>query len=165
MTVLTTASPRNFDFLKSLGADEVFDYNNPACAEKIRDYTKNDLHHVLDCISLPATAAICAAALSSNSSPQNHYSALLPVEKFPREDVDARSTIMYTIFNEPYTKWGKHTPAIPEEYEFAKKFWALTNDLFAAGKLKTHATDVRSGGLEAIENGYVFSEEDAIWEY
>ena len=105
-------------------------------------------------VALEPTAAICAAALSSNSSPENHYSSLLQVEKFPREDVNSRSTILYTSFGESFTKRGKHVPADPEEYEFGKKFWALANDLFAEGKIKTHATDVRSGGLDAINNGY-----------
>ncbi len=34
--MVTTCSPRNFDFVKSLGASEAFDYNDPECADKVR---------------------------------------------------------------------------------------------------------------------------------
>ena len=37
--VVTTCSPRNFPFVKALGAAEAFDYNDPECAQKIREYT------------------------------------------------------------------------------------------------------------------------------
>ncbi len=33
--IVTTCSPRNFPFVKSLGASEAFDYNNPDCGKKV----------------------------------------------------------------------------------------------------------------------------------
>jgi NADPH:quinone reductase-like Zn-dependent oxidoreductase len=33
--VITTASPRNFDYVRSLGADQVFDYNSPSAVSDI----------------------------------------------------------------------------------------------------------------------------------
>ena len=44
--MITTYSPRNFDLVKSLGADAAFDYNDPECAAKIKEYTKDDLKYV-----------------------------------------------------------------------------------------------------------------------
>ena len=34
--VITTCSPRNAPFVKSLGASEAFDYNDPECGKKVR---------------------------------------------------------------------------------------------------------------------------------
>ncbi|UCK58859.1 hypothetical protein AFCA_001695 [Aspergillus flavus] len=42
-TVLTTCSPHNFDLVKRLGADAVFDYKDPNSAAEIRQYTNNNL--------------------------------------------------------------------------------------------------------------------------
>ncbi|KLU83812.1 hypothetical protein MAPG_02862, partial [Magnaporthiopsis poae ATCC 64411] len=61
--VLTTASPRNFDYLRSLGADEVYDYNSDGWAEEVRKSTGGKLRYAWDCISLEASARGCAAAL------------------------------------------------------------------------------------------------------
>lgn len=36
--VVSTASPKNHELVKSFGADEVFDYRDPEVAEKIRDW-------------------------------------------------------------------------------------------------------------------------------
>jgi NADPH2:quinone reductase len=38
-TVITTASPRNFDFVKSLGANEVIDYNEENVPQRVMDIT------------------------------------------------------------------------------------------------------------------------------
>ena len=154
MTVITTSSKHNFDLLKSLGADAVFDYNDANCGEKIREYTDNNLHHVFDCIATETSSAICAAALSSSTSPSNEYSGLLVQKTFPREDVNFRHTLMYTSFGESFSKGpGRDYPANPEHYEFAKYFWALTEKLFAEGKIKTHPSDVRDGGLQGVFDG------------
>ena len=42
--------------VKRLGAAEAFDYNDPLCASKIREYTHDALKLCWDTISLPATA-------------------------------------------------------------------------------------------------------------
>ncbi len=151
LTVVTTASPRNHGMLKSLGADAVFDYNASDCGAQIRSYTDNKLFHAFDCIAQEASAKICAEALSSSG--EIHYSALLPVTKFPREDVDTRFTMAYTAIGEEYVKFGTKTPAKRDDYEFAKKFWALSDKLVADGKIKPHPVKVGEKGLEGVLEG------------
>ena len=64
--VITTCSPRNFGFAKALGAVEAFDYKEPDCAKKIREYTKNKLTRVLDCISEGDSPEISSEAISTH---------------------------------------------------------------------------------------------------
>jgi NADPH:quinone reductase-like Zn-dependent oxidoreductase len=54
--VITTASPKNFDYVKNLGADKVFDYNSPTVTEDILNALKGKrLAGVLDSIGFSAT--------------------------------------------------------------------------------------------------------------
>lgn len=54
--VITTASPKNFDYVKSLGTDVVFDYNSVTVTEDILSALKGEtLAGVLDCIGYSAT--------------------------------------------------------------------------------------------------------------
>ncbi len=39
--VITTCSKKNFDLVKSLGASEAFDYNDPDVAKKVRYSTRH----------------------------------------------------------------------------------------------------------------------------
>jgi NADPH:quinone reductase-like Zn-dependent oxidoreductase len=63
--VVTTCSPRNIDHLKSLGADEAFDYNDPECATKIRQLTNDQLHFALDCFGGETGTKVTAESISS----------------------------------------------------------------------------------------------------
>ncbi|KAN0096659.1 zinc-binding oxidoreductase-like protein CipB [Hyaloscypha variabilis] len=59
VTVITTASPRNFDLVKSLGATQAFDHNSPTVgADILKVMKKGDL--VFDCISSDTTQVISA---------------------------------------------------------------------------------------------------------
>lgn len=96
LTVVTTCSPRNFELVKSYGADAAFDYRDENCAEQVRQFTNNNLTHIFDCISEATSAKICADCMSTAGG---KYSALLKVD-FPRKDVDAGYTLAYTAIGE-----------------------------------------------------------------
>src|ERR1700743_2379589 len=89
--VLATSSPHNFDLLKSMGADAVFDYKDPDCALKIRQFTGGNLRLAWDCISEDSSAKICTDALASGGA----YGTILQVRS-PRDDVDLKYTLGYT---------------------------------------------------------------------
>ena len=65
--VVTTASPKNFDFVKKLGAHTVFDYNSPIVAEDLTHSLKGkDCVGALDCIGASATP-LCADVVHRSS--------------------------------------------------------------------------------------------------
>lgn len=82
--VITTCSPRNFAFVKALGAVEAFDYHDFDCASKIREYTNDKLTRVLDCISDSESAKISSEAISS----QGGQVSYLLAPKHDRTDVE-----------------------------------------------------------------------------
>ncbi|KAF2825388.1 oxidoreductase-like protein, partial [Ophiobolus disseminans] len=145
--VIATASPHNFDLVRKLGADQIFDYKDPEVGAKIRKATNDKLKLVFDCISEGSSPGICAAAVSSSGG---HVSTLLPVKDFPRKDVKANFTLAYTALGERYSK--DHFPASQTDYEFGSKFWKVAEELINSGKIKTHPVEVRNG-LEGVPQG------------
>lgn len=155
LTIVATASPKNFDLVKSRGADAVFDYHDPDCAEKIRAYTDNSLGYVLDTVSTESSFEICAKALPSSSKADLKLVALLPLETWPRKDVNAQAILAYTTFGEAFTKFGTDFPPIREHFEFGRMFWKLTASLLEAGKVRPHPVRLGAGGLQGIPAGQV----------
>ncbi len=146
--VITTSSPRNFDFVKSRGADEVFDYNDPECGAKIRALTGNKLRYAWDTAGWDEKKTkhcVTAEALSSDSS-ICHFGTIAS-DNFPRKDVKQTDTLMYTMFGEAFHKYGKDFAASKEDYDFAKAWMNLVEKLVADGKLKPHPKRVGDGGL------------------
>ncbi|KAK5957310.1 hypothetical protein OHC33_001682 [Knufia fluminis] len=151
LNVITTCSARNFDLVKSYGADVAFDYSDPECARKIKEYTSDGLTHVFDCISEGTSPTICAEAISSKGG---QYSALLVVKDFPREDVKSGFTLGYTVTGERFTfRAGQEFPAKKDDFEFGKKHMEMCEGLMNEGKVKAVPTDVRDGGLAKIHEG------------
>lgn len=69
---------------------------------------------------------------------------------------------MYTIFNESFQKAGRDNPAMPDDFEFAKKFSGITEKLLAEGKLKTHPEKVGAKGLEGALQGMQDMKDDKV---
>ncbi|KAJ3087203.1 hypothetical protein HK100_008459 [Physocladia obscura] len=165
LEVITTSSPRNFDYLKSLGADKVFDYNSPTVAQDIRAYTNNSIKHVFDCISEGASIKISIESIAPEGGV---YSALLGVDAKAiaaiNPNVTVKNTAAYTVVGEAYEKRGQVTPASVEDFEFAKKFAVLSNDLLAQGKLKVHTPAVNEygTGLEGALKGLQYLKEGKV---
>lgn len=145
--------------MKSLGADSVFDYRSPTCVSDILAASNNNIRHVFDCISTPATAQISADCFGPNGG---KYSALHPISGFPRPDVITVFTSAYTIFGEKFRYGLNESPAKPEDYQFGIKFWALAQELLASGKIKPHPHRVWPGGLEGILEGLKALEEKNV---
>lgn len=148
-TVITTCSPRNFDLVKSRGADIIFDYAEPGAASKIRELTNDKLTLVLDAIALESSAKFCGEALSSTGG---RYAALLTIE-CPRSDVKSSFSLGYTIFGEAFDIGANHIPASEEDFEFAKTWLSLVQSLFAEGKVKAHPYKVGKDGLKGTLEG------------
>lgn len=168
MEVITTCSPRNFDLVKSLGASSAYDYKSPTCGQDIRRDTGNQLFYAFDCISEGPSPSICAEALSSESkSPQGNppvYNTLLKVNEPPRSDIRTSYNLAYTYTGEYFrfkTPDGGviEFPAKPEDFEFAKEWFSLTEKLIAEKKFKPLRASVRKDlekvveGLDDLKNG------------
>ncbi|KAL8919480.1 MAG: hypothetical protein Q9208_006765 [Pyrenodesmia sp. 3 TL-2023] len=147
--VLTTCSPHNFDFVKSLGADVVCDHKEPGASNKIRDLTGDKLKIVLDTISIESSAKFCAEAISTAGGA---YTSLLPIT-VPRSHVRSDLVLAYTAFGEPFELGQQSFVAVPEDRAFSASWWLLAEQFLASGKIKVHPPSVREGGLEGVLDG------------
>jgi len=156
--VITTCSPRNFDLVRSLGADSVFDYKDPRSATEIRKQTDNNLKLVLDCISLEPSIEFCDNAISTEGG---EYSALLMV-KLERANVNCRSTLAYTVAGEAFQFGDISFPAKPEDFHHATKFISIAQPLLEQGKVKVHRPKVGKNGLQGVLEGLELLKADKV---
>lgn len=157
--VITTCSPRNSDYVESLGADVVIDYTRYATpddfAERVRAEVGGDdgLRLAWDCVGSADSARRCVSAMSKGEGGQ--YRSLLGVDqeviRAVNPKVEGGVTLAYFVFGEEFRKWGPF-PARPADFEFGKMFWELTRGLMAEGKVKAARQDVNRGGkgLEGV---------------
>ena len=93
LRVLATASSKNFDLLKGLGADEVFDYRDEGVVEKIRAATGNALEIAFDTISEGKTAEQVPATIGDKGG---NVAIILPYDS-PRPAVKATFSMAYDV--------------------------------------------------------------------
>lgn len=149
-TVLATCSPKHFKLVESRGAEAAFDYNDPHCGQKIYAYTNGKLQLVFDTIGSEKGIQVCMTALSTH--PGCRYGTLL-LNSIPRQDVVCTSSILLKFRGESFDLFGKHYEASEQEFEFAKKFTSLTENLLAEGRLIPHPVKLGDSGLLGILEG------------
>ncbi|RFU31127.1 hypothetical protein B7463_g5208, partial [Scytalidium lignicola] len=152
LTVVTLASKRNHDWLLSLGADAVFDYNDADVAKKVRECTDNKLEFALDTISEEGSATIVDGCISSNGG---KVAQILEVDASKhRKDIQYFLTLAYTAFGNDFKFLGAFDfKAPPADREFAISFFKITENLLSEGKIKPHKVKLMQGGLSAIDKG------------
>lgn len=156
LTVVTTASPQNFDYLKSLGADAVFDYKSPTCAADIKSYTGGKITRAWDCLGFGTE--ICAAAMSDTEPGIYATISLSDKEVLNKTNPLVEGphlTMGYDAFGEKYVFMGREVPAKPDEMEFATNFVALSIELLANGTIKpiNQTVNKNGSGLEGVLKG------------
>ncbi|PYI01600.1 GroES-like protein [Aspergillus sclerotiicarbonarius CBS 121057] len=150
-TVLTTCSAKNFNLVREYGADEVFDYRDPTCAEQIREHTNNNLKLVCDAVASPESVRICEEVISAEGG---RYHSLIPAE-MGRVDVQSTFVNCSTSTGEPF-EYGPDCmviPRMPEEFEFARRWAGIVGTLWAQGMVRTLAVERRDGGLGKVLEG------------
>ncbi|KZL69770.1 zinc-binding oxidoreductase [Colletotrichum tofieldiae] len=151
-TVSATSSPHNFNYLKSLGADAVFDYKSPTVSADVRAYTNNELSLAWDCQSTEESVILVGNAISTEGGV---ISTLLPVSEEVLQRINPKArmemTLYYSVFGEPFSFLAPYE-AVPEDYEFGRRFWEMSSNLFEQGKLRPIRVIKNRGGsgLEGV---------------
>ncbi|KAI0417177.1 enoyl reductase [Xylaria grammica] len=150
---IATCSARNFDLVKSYGAEEVFDYREKGCAEKIRSFTKGNLRLALDCITTVESTTFCFNAIGRAGG---KYVALdpIPAHAASRKVVKTDWVLGPSIFGEGSTwpePYGR--PPSDEMRQFGAELFAMAQQLVDEGKLKHHPLRILHGGIDAILEG------------
>lgn len=163
--VITTASPKNHQLLKDLGADDLYDYRDESTPQKIAEKYPN-LSKALDCISENGTQQLCVKSLGKKGGD------VVVLLKPDREAIELRKgevniihTLAYTALGRPFN-YGK---AVFDEAQVTKdsnfmKQW-LNGDqghfykLLQKGLLRGNRVKEMSGGLEGIPEGLKYVQE------
>ncbi|PSS05207.1 chaperonin 10-like protein [Coniella lustricola] len=162
LTVHATASPHNFDYLRSLGADHLYDYHTETdtLAAQIRAATNNSLAYAWDCITTRESMRLAALSLSDKPGVEGAYGVLTA---YDREFVQGLNpnvkkvglTMGYTAFGEGVKRSVYTWHPSREDWEFGKMFWELSEKLLADGTIKPARYEVNRGGerLEGVQKG------------
>ncbi|KAJ7661573.1 chaperonin 10-like protein [Mycena polygramma] len=151
LRVISTSSAQNVDFVKSRGADEVFDYADSMTPKRILSATGNTLKYAVDCISEGMTPNQVSMALGREGGT---IATLLPY-KSRRKDVPVE-----TVFVLAYTSFGKvvefpfTSTAKPEHYDNAKKYCELISEVLSSFVIKPVPVRLYPHGLSSVGAGF-----------
>ncbi|KAH9951701.1 GroES-like protein [Amylocystis lapponica] len=152
--VVSTASPRNFELVKSFGADAVFDYNDPDVVEKIKSVTGDSIRSVFDTISDATTQGISARAVA----PGGGRVAIANPEANARADVQVIPTLVYTSLGRTFSIGPITFTASPDD----KAHLVKVPQLISEGKIVPNKVKVWDGGLSAVKDGLQYMREGKV---
>ncbi|KAF8192402.1 dehydrogenase [Mycena galopus ATCC 62051] len=151
LRVISTASPRHFEFVRSLGADEVFDYADSHTAKRISEAGGGALRYAMDCISEGMTPNQVSMSLGREGGT---IATLLPYQS-RRQDVDVNTVLVlsYSIFGKeiefpfPFAKNLEH-------YQNAKTYAKLISEVLSRGTVKPVPVRLYPHGLASVQQGF-----------
>lgn len=159
--VIATASPHNFGFVESLGAEKVFDYKDPNVVKQIKEYTNDSVVVAYDCISLPTTFQLVHDSMSDKLSGVVHNTLGLNPEKdiknFKSDLLKYTFPLAYLVVVEK-KGFGVGGPVFtsPEGLiPFMKEVWPQMNNLLVdpEAHLRHMPITVLEHGLESARDG------------
>jgi NADPH:quinone reductase-like Zn-dependent oxidoreductase len=151
INVITTASKRNHDALRELGADEVFGYNDETVIADIKRAGKNRIKYALDCVSTPQTLQSVYDATEGTASVTIDNLLFLnekSINSKPKRTVKFTNTDGYIVDGRVH--FGHK--ASPEMLQKVRDFW---NDSLpiVLEKVKTAPLTVLPPGMESANEG------------
>ncbi|KAJ3878288.1 chaperonin 10-like protein, partial [Lentinula edodes] len=160
LRIISTSSPQNFDRLKSLGAELVFDYSDSFTYKHILEVTQRKLMLAVDCHSAGTSLMQVSKSFGKDGGKR---AVLLPVEN-RNSNVTTEFILAYSIFGKeisfPFV-FEQH----PDHYENAVKYAALITKVIStvpiqpiSMKLYQHGLASVSEGLQYMQDGKVHAE-------
>ncbi|KAK9775864.1 putative Enoyl reductase (ER) domain-containing protein [Seiridium cardinale] len=147
LVVITTCSPKNFNLLRSLGADHVIDYfDKDTCIKQILATARNGLELVFNCYGANDSARICGEVIGNGGI----YASVAPWD-LPQKEKNAifHSVQGQMVLGEPFILMGQVIPADLGIFEDWKVFVRLCESLINSGKIElTAVRDI--GALKAV---------------
>jgi NADPH:quinone reductase-like Zn-dependent oxidoreductase len=159
LEVITTASLRHTDLLKSFGAKHVLDYNSPTVVEDISRLTHGRLEYIYDCIS---TAGSTQTAVKCLSGAGGKVVTLLPVDPSTLgKNVELHVIALFKLTGKGFPFGGRQFPPSPEDKEWFEQRCNKLSKLTLSGKLKGNPIKVM-GGLDAVSEGFQYMEDGKV---
>jgi NADPH:quinone reductase-like Zn-dependent oxidoreductase len=165
LTVITTASPKNSEYLKSLGADYVFPYNDPNTPAEIKKVTNGKLYLGYDTISEKGTTQLVIDAFGSDADIPNGKKEIINLLYVPPETLDDKAKnvtrhfiLAFTLFGKEVDVYRMHLPANPSHYAFSIHSYEMLEQLLKEKKMQ-HTKVKVFGGLENVLMGFAYMKE------
>ncbi|KAH9928552.1 GroES-like protein [Epithele typhae] len=160
--VVATASPRNFDLVKSLGASAVFDYRAPDVIDQIKAATGGTLAKAVDTISEKDSQRICAESMGPAGGHVVLVLFRVP-EATQRTDVAFKTTLIYTSLGREFTFAGTmHFPVSEEDRAHMVSFLEKVPELVKSGAVKPLPIKAWEGGLDGLADGLQYMREGKV---
>lgn len=166
LKVIATASKKNNDFLKSLGADYIVDYNDKDSADQIKAIGGSQIKYALDTISSQETYQSVYDSTSGSKSVVldqllNVDPATLKLDSSRTESVKFTNTLAYLVFGQPVDVFG---PAIYPPADLAADFKLFWETLLPKSlpNIKTAKLKVLKSGLESTAEAYSLLQENKV---
>lgn len=150
---IATCSPRNFDMVKSFGAQAVFDYSSSTVSGDIRKRTDGRLRHALDCITDKDSVTCCYGALGR---PGGRYACLeqCEAEWRTRNVVQAEFVMSLEVLGKKVELAGEYGRAAnPALHALACDLTIVFQRLLDERKLRPHPVQVVGRGFSSILEG------------
>ncbi|KAK4642249.1 putative secondary metabolism biosynthetic enzyme [Podospora bellae-mahoneyi] len=152
---IASCSPSNFALVERFGAEKVFDYHSPTCAQEIREYTRNELEYALDCVSQADTTKLCFESIGRAGG---RYVSLEPfrdtVAQTRALTIEPSWVMVLSIFGIKVGLEGEYgREATPEDRRFGAQAFAAVQSLLDGGKIQAHPIKVMPGGWEGVMKG------------
>ncbi|KAI0636543.1 GroES-like protein [Trametes polyzona] len=162
--VVTTASPRNHALVRSLGANEVFDYRDPDVVQKVKNVSGDTIRAAFDTISERESQRISAEVIAPGGGKAVYILAVIE-DATARTDVERVFTLLYWALGRPFTlkgtKYG-HQPDRPEDKAHIEQFLKKMPALVKGGLIKPLPIKLWEGGLAAIPDGLQYMREGRV---
>jgi len=160
LRVLTTASSKNFDLVKGLGADEVFDYRDEGVVERIRTATGSALDIAIDTISEGKTPAQVTGAIGDKGG---KVAIVLPYES-PRPNVKVTFSMVPDLLRRVRSVrlflfvYGSS----PFKGTNGKWYFDLLKQILATGNIKPVPVFIQPNGLAGVKDGLQYMQDGKV---